>query len=226
VININLDSLSEDPAFLADLGNGVWLMDDHRWALKVWETERKHDHYTLVHADYHWDGCYDFHDQPDAERMLVDASPDQVAKLVAEGEWIKYDSFIAPAVRRGLVHTVHFYCLQDGMGDDALDEDFLHTCGARQVLHATPGQLSKANIVGPSIFDLCLDLFNRSDEWAEGDLWTDAEIDSFLNEVGSLVSEAELVTVSLSFNYSGTSEQTRHLAKVVLPQILGRRGDA
>lgn len=222
---LDFDTLNEDESFLANLGRGVWLMDDHRWALKVWETERRHDHYTLVHADYHWDGCYDFHDQPAEEKKLVQASLNELAKIIAEGEWIRYDSFIAPAVKRGLVHTVHFYCLQDSLGDNALDEDFLHSCGAQQVIHETPSQLAKAHIVGPMIFDLCLDLFNRSDKWAEGDLWTDAEIDSFLEEVGALLSVAKLVTVSMSFNYSGTPEHTRQLTKRVIPQILARRGD-
>ncbi len=219
----DFDALNEDDSFLVNLGRGIWLMDDHRWALKVWEAERKHERYTLVHADKHWDGCYDFHDQPAAEKRLVNASADQVADLVAEGEWIRYDSFIAPAVKRGLVQTIHFYCLQDGPGDNALDEDFLRSCGARQFLHNTPSQLASARIVDPMIFDLCLDLFNRSDNWAEGDLWTDAEIDEFMGVVGPLVAAAELVTVSLSFNYSGTHAQTRHLARRVIPQLLAHR---
>ena len=73
------------------------------------------------------------------------------------------------------------------------------------------------------IFDLCLDLFNRSDDWAEGDLWSDAEIDGFLGEVARLITAAELVTVSMSFNYSGTAENTRHLTKFVIPRILALR---
>ena len=51
---IEFEKLVEDENFLQPLGRGVWLMDDHRWALKVWETERTHGQYTLVHADYHW----------------------------------------------------------------------------------------------------------------------------------------------------------------------------
>jgi len=219
-------ALIEDPAYLASLGYGVWLMDDHRWALKVWETERRHDHYTLVHADYHWDGCYDFHEQPDAEAQLVAASSAEVATLVAADDLIRYDSFIAPAVKRGLVHTIHFYCLQHGMGDDALDENFLHSCGARQFLHASPGDLVKVAIDGPMIFDFCLDLFNRSDKWAEGDLWPDAEILTFLETIRPLIRQAELVTVSMSFNYSGTAADTRHLTGLVVPRLLTYRSDA
>ena len=219
----DFDTLDEDDSLLADLGSGVWLMDDHRWALKVWETERACAHYTLVHADYHWDACYDFDEQPAAEEKLLSASSEQLASIVAEGDWIRYDSFIAPAVKRGLIHTVHFFCLQDDAGDDAFDEDFLRSCGARQILHTTPGHLAQAQIEGPIIFDLCLDLFNRSDDWAQGDLWSDAEIDTFLREVAHLVIAAELVTVSMSFNYSGTAEHTRHLTRFVIPRILALR---
>lgn len=220
------DTLREDDSFLADLGRGVWLMDDHRWALKVWEMERRHDRYTLVHADYHWDGCYEFHERPKEEAKLVSASPTEVAHLVAEGEWVTYDSFIAPAVKRGLVHTIHFYCLQKDAGDDALDEDFLQACGARQLLHKTPQELMAAQITGPMLFDLCLDLFNRSDTWEEGDLWPDPDIVAFLETVRPLVAAAELVTVSMSFNYSGAAKDTRHLTSLVVPKILDYRGDA
>lgn len=216
-------SLVEDDSYLANIGNGVWLMDDHRWALKVWETERTHSSYTLVHADYHWDGCYDFHDLPEEEAQLIAAPSQRIAELVAEGEMISYDSFIAPAVKRGLIHTVHFYCLQRGPGDDALDEDFLQDCGATQIIHLDAQSLAAAKLVGPTIFDLCLDLFNRSDNWAEGALWPDTEVLAFMAMVRPLIKQAELVTVSLSFNYSGTAADTRHLAKLVLPEVLACR---
>jgi len=221
-----LASLKEDERYLAALGHGVWLMDDHRWALKVWETEKRADRYVLAHADYHWDGCYDFHGDSDQEAKLVSATSAELAEMVSAGEWIRYDSFIAPAVRRGLVRTVHFYCLQDDAGDDALDEDFLARCGARQVVHADAASFAAADIDEPLIFDLCLDLFNRSDEWAEGDLWTDKEIVEFLVTVEPLIKAAEIVTISMSFNYSGTVADTRHLTGLVVPRILALRGDA
>jgi UPF0489 domain len=217
-------TLVEDDSYLANIGSGVWLMDDHRWALKVWETERANGSYTLVHADYHWDGCYDFHECPDKEAQLLAASSQQVAELVAKGELVRYDSFIAPAIRRGLIRTVHFYCLQSGLGDDALNEDFLQACGATQVVHPDAQSLAAAQLVGPVIFDLCLDLFNRSDRWAEGELWPDTEVLDFVTTVRPLIKQAEIVTVSLSFNYSGTASDTRHLAELVLPEILACRG--
>ena len=215
--------LVEDAGYLVDLGRGIWLMDDHRWALKVWETQRTGNRYVLIHADYHWDCCYDFHNLPNEEARLLAASSEQVSKLVAEGELIQYDSFIVPAIKRGLVHTVHFYCLQKSVGDDALDEDFLRACGAYQVIHTDANSLAVAQISGPYIFDICLDLFNRSKVSAEGDLWSDAEVLDFLVTMKSLVRHAELVTVSMSFNYSGTASDTRHLVQLVIPELLAFR---
>lgn len=217
----NFGLLVKDDDYVAHIGSGVWLMDDHRWAFQVWETERSSDSYTLIHADYHWDACYDFHGLPDEEADLIAASPKRISELTAEGELIRYDSFIAPAIRRGLVHTVHFYCLQDR--GNALDDEFLIACNAKQVIHPDAPSLAFAQIQGPMIFDLCLDLFNRSDQFAEGDLWPDAEILDFLGTVRSLIMQAELVTVSMSFDCSGTAADTRHLSKLVLPEILAFR---
>lgn len=223
-MTVDFDSLVEDDQFLTHVGEGIWLMDNHRWALKVWETERRHDSYTLVHADYHWDACYDFHDTPEQEDLLLSASPADVSKLVAAGKCIKLDSFIAPAIRRGLVKTVHFYCFQ--YEDEALDEDLLKSCGAKQVFHSSVESLVAAHIDGPLIFDLCLDLFNRSDQWKKGDLWSNEEISNFLESVRPLVVESDIVTIAMSFNYSGTHGDTRHLAKLVVPTLLAQRHDA
>lgn len=220
---IDFSSLVEDSNYLVDLGRGVWLMDDHRWALKVWETERKSGQYTLIHADFHWDGCYDFHGYSEMEDRLLGLTPEQICQLVAKGEWVRCDSFITPAIRRGLVHTVHFYCFQEGPGDDAIDPDFLKICNAKQYIHSDASSLAAAEIVAPFIFDLCLDLFNNSDKWSEGNLWSDAEVIEFLVTTAPLIRKAEMVTISMSFNYSGTASDTQHLTKLVVPKILACR---
>lgn len=61
--------------------------------------------------------------------MLAAELPD-LGAMICEDTWIRYDSFIAPAVIRGLVGDVHFFCLQD---DDApgLDAELLNSTGAR-----------------------------------------------------------------------------------------------
>ncbi|MGB8517588.1 MAG: UPF0489 family protein [Gallionella sp.] len=195
-------------------------MDNHRWALKVWENEKSNQSYSLIHADYHWDNICDFHDSAEIEEQLLQASSAQVAQLVAEGEWVCFDSFIAPALRRGLIHTVHFYCLQNEGDDNAFDSDFLLLCGTTQFVYTDIASLANAQIDGSFIFDLCLDLFNKSDQWCEGELWNDTEIMQFLHTVRHFIHFAELVTVSMSFNYSGYVTDTRHLTELVIPWIL------
>lgn len=84
------------------------------------------------------------------------------------------------------------------------------------VLNAPPGQVTR-----PYIFDLCLDLFNNEGTvMCKGDLWPEPEIIQALTSWSHLISDAACVTVSLSFDYSGTAEHTRYLAKLVVLEIL------
>ncbi|MEX4003606.1 hypothetical protein AB4Y38_32505 [Paraburkholderia sp. EG285A] len=174
--------------------------------------------YALVHADYHWDAINDFHQDEAPRDQLFAADLTQLQMMVGEGNWIRYDSFIAPAVLRGLITQVHFFCLQDD-DEPGLDDALLHSTGVRQILHPDVQSLAQVDSGMPLIFDLCLDLFNRSDQMYTSDLWSDAEIRAFLDHVRPLIERASIVTVSLSFGYSGTEADTRRLAADVLPLI-------
>ncbi|KVT57063.1 hypothetical protein [Burkholderia ubonensis] len=79
--------------------------------------------------------------------------------------------------------------------------------------------LSQANFDAPLIFDLCLGLFDRSDQWYTGELWSDAEITTFLEQMRPVIDQALVVTVSLSFGYSGAEADTRRLTALVLPRL-------
>lgn len=221
-----LAALDEDADFYTDLGNGVWLMDDHRWAFYIWQrfhAESGKKRFALVHADYHWDGVNDFYDQPTEIENLLSAGDAELLELVRKNEFIRYDSFIAPAVLRGFIEEVHFYCKQDDGSDVGLDDELLQRSGCVQQTHQNVLALSKQEFRAPLIFDLCLDLFNRSDMTYEGDIWPDEEIDAFLNTVVPLVERASLVTISLSFGCSGTVEDTRQLAGMVVPRVMSSR---
>jgi hypothetical protein len=219
---VDIESLKRDDSFYVDLGESVWLMDNHKWALYVWESFRQNTgggRYTLAHADYHWDGGYDFCCDAEKEQELLAADLGRLHALIDEDELIRFDSFIAPAVARGMFDTVHFYCLQDDEWDVAIDENLRESTGTNQVIHETPESLASLNISSALIFDLCLDLFNRSKKSEEGDLWSDEEVLGFLDTVRPLIKTASLVTISMSFDCSGTAEDTRHLASLVLPKI-------
>jgi len=215
-----IDVLVEDDEFLVEAGSNIWLMDSHRWAFYVWEKFRlvsKAPQFSLVHADYHWDGGNDFHSSVEKERDLLAANLDQIFELVREGNWIRFDSFIAPAVIRGFIGEVHFFCTQNDGWDVGVDEELLARTGIRQVLHENIQSLSKQRFSFPVIFDLCLDLFNNSTNWYAGDIWPESRILEFLKAMEQCIREAHLVTISLSFGYSGTETDTRRLAKLVLP---------
>ncbi len=220
--DVDVESLKRDDDYCVDLEQSVWLMDNHKWALYVWEMFRQQaggGRFTLAHADYHWDGGYDFHCDAQKEQELLAADLQRLRAFIQEEEWIRYDSFIAPAVARGMFDALHFYCLQGDEWDVAIDEDLRKLTGTDQIIHETPESLASMEITSPLIFDLCLDLFNRSDQFREGDLWADEEVLGFLDTVRPLITTAVLVTISLSFDCSGTAADTRHLASLVLPKI-------
>jgi hypothetical protein len=220
-MNVDLSLLSRDDDFCVDVGTSIWLMDNHKWALVVWETfwAEVGGRLTLAHLDYHWDGGYDFACDKEKENQLLNADLGAIQAFVEEEEWIRYDSFIAPAVARGMFDCVHFYCIQGDKWDVAIDPEVLASTGTHQVIHESPETLATLSTDAPLIFDLCLDLFNRTERFGEGDLWSDAEILQFLEIVRPLIINASLVTVSLSFDCSGTADDTRHLAALVLPKI-------
>ncbi|WP_322047425.1 UPF0489 family protein [Paraburkholderia sp. J67] len=224
---VDFSQLLPNSEYLSDLGSDVWLMDDHRWAFLVWTRvgfERGIGPFSLVHADYHWDGINDFNENDEARDDLLTADLPEIETMVRNEEGVQFDSFIAPAVLRKLVTEVHFFCKQADT-EPGLDEQLLIETGARQYMHDNADQLAKLDFDGPVIFDLCLDLFNRTDRWATGDLWGDDEIQAFLQSVRPVIERAAVVTVSLSFDYSGTEADTRHLAELVVPQIMQWRSE-
>lgn len=221
LIGVDYNTLQPDDKYLSELGSDVWLMDDHRWAFLIWTRfgfERGVGRFSLVHADHHWDGVNDFHENEEERGRLLEAKLPEVEAMVRNEERIQYDSFIAPAVIRKLVTEVHFFCKQTGT-EPGLDEQLLIDTGARQYMHDEASQLAEVQFNQPVIFDLCLDLFNRSDMWATGDIWSDDDIGAFLQQVRPVIERAAVVTVSLAFNFSGTEDDTRHLAALVMPII-------
>ncbi len=217
--------LIPDNDYLAQLGPGIWLMDNHKWALVAWERERVAGRrYVLLHADFHWDGVDDFRTDDSARAALLAADADELAAMTAAEQYIRFDSFIAAAVRRGLLSEVHFFCKEDDGNEVGLDADLCADAGVQQAVHVDVDSLVALEPTGAFIYDLCLDLFNRADDLFDGDLWPDADVLAFLDSTRALIVAADFVTISLSFGYSGTEEDTRHLAQLVVPRILEWRG--
>lgn len=224
-----IDSLLPNDQMLISLDHDVWLMDDHRWAFYTWRKfalERHAGKFCLVHADYHWDAADDFNDSgeaPDEEAIaeLLAADLLQLRQMTLDNVQIRYDSFIAPAIISGLISEVHFLCKQTD-SDEGLNPELLASANVQQYIHDSPADLLRTPLPDPIIFDLCLDLFNHEENTkrlGEGDLWPDTDIVAWLDSMRPVIERAALVTVSLSFDYSGTEEDTRHLAALVLPRL-------
>ncbi len=220
-------ALKQDSQYFENIGADVWLMDDHRWAFYSWQAFHSNNNcsqFSLLHADYHWDGVNDFLDKPEELQTLKEADDQRLLELVKANSLIRFDSFIAPAIIKGLIGEAHFYCLQDDGTEQGIDQELLETYDVEQYIHTDFRNLAEVKFTRPLIFDLCLDLFNDSDDMVfEGEIWEDTKIAEFLDSTSALIKSAKVVTVSLSFGYSGTVADTRHIASIVVPTIMRLR---
>ena len=221
--------IRRDTSFATEIYPAFWVMDDHRWAYFAWEKSahdlKKNKRFSLIHADYHYDGCNDFENDEEISSLRAMRELNAVEALVRTDTKIRKDSFIAPAVIRELLSSVHFYCLQDDT-EPGIDSTLLARFNCAQYMHTSTEQLVGADVSSPMIFDLCLDLFNDSDQWEEGELWEDRDIIEFLELTAPYIERASIVTVSFSYGYSGSKDDTEHLAAIVLPRMLALRGVA
>ena len=197
------------------VGNGIWLMDNHKWSFFIWNSEIKdNSKYLLAHVDYHWDAIYDYWDSPDEEQAFFSADDNEIINIVKENNYIRFDSFICPAIAKGLINEVHFYCPQgDENGDIAIGDNFLAKFNCKQVLHESSKTISKIRTTKPVLFDFCIDVFNRSNEYYCSDILSDSEIENLLLDCKYLVESAEIITISMSYGYSGTESDTKRLTK-------------
>lgn len=217
-----LSQMTPNDNLLIEIGSNIWLMDDHRWAIVAWDRaccSGGADQACLIHADFHWDSVNDFHKEPELEARLIGMSSPELFEFVKNNEWIRYDSFIAPAIIRGLISEVHFFCKQNDMSDVGIDTELLNRFNASQHIHESQQTVSQIKTSRPIIFDLCLDLFNESQQYHGSKIWPDNKILEFLNVLHPIIQRACIVTVSLSFGYSGTESDTRRLAQLVLPVL-------
>lgn len=222
-MSTNLEGLMPDDNYLAALPGDVWLMDNHKWALSVWARSHAGFPRKLLHADHHWDGVDLFYGDDSEQVALAKADLAELERRIVEEDRVQYDAFIAPAVRRGYFDQVHFYCTQKDDWDKGLDPDLCAEFGVSQTLHASVESFAAVPLGMPMVFDLCLDLFNESDKFYGSSLWSDATIQAFLDATRHLVEAASVVTVSMSFGYSGTQQDTQRLAQLVVPQLIAWR---
>jgi hypothetical protein len=212
-------ALKKDDEYFEEISKNIWLMDNHKWAYYVWESNRElfgDIKAPIVHVDYHWDSGDDFYNSVEKESEFKCLDLSEIKSVVSEGSWIRYDSFICPAIIRGISDEVHFLCFQEDYCDEGIYEESLKKYNARQYIYRSSGELKNLSFDKAYIFDFCIDVFNRSNMYYEGDIWSLDEINKFLEDIRHLIVGARIITVSMSFEYSGTVEDTARLTKYVL----------
>lgn len=215
----DIKSFWPDPSFFEEIYPNVWLMDDHRWAYYLWERYlQKKVAQSLIHIDQHWDAVNDFLDDSYQERLSRITDLDKIKEMVSENNLVRKDSFIAPAIVRGIINEVHFLCFQENP-TKGFHIEFLNKFNTRQFIYKDCHTLlNHASEV--FLFDIDLDYFNRSDYYLKSDLWNDVEITEFLEYCSHLIKSSPLITIAMSFGYSGSEEDTKHLINLVVSKII------
>jgi len=219
-------ALREDDKYFEEIAKDIWLMDNHRWAYYIWESNRDsfgNHKAQIVHIDYHWDAGDDFYHSPEKEAEFKSLAIEQIRDMVYEGNWIRFDSFICPAIIRGISNEVHFLCFQGDGDDEGIYEGTLSRHNAHQHIYRSSSELKNLNVNTPYIFDFCVDVFNRSEMMYTSDIWGLDEIDELLENVKHLVEGANIVTISMSYGYSGTCDETAWLTKYVIERFCAWR---
>lgn len=225
-----IDGLDHDSDYVMEIAPNFWIMDNHKWAFWAWEKYRAEDGHqlptTLVHVDKHWDAANDWKDERRIEELLSITSLGGLQKLLTKGEdnrsCVRLDSFIAPSIIRGIINHVDFYCLQTDT-ERGLWPPFLEKLGSTQILHESIDALVQRNKGHRLLFDLDIDIFNRSDMWCETDHWSDDEVLRLLDSCAPIIRGALVVTVAISFGFSGDDDDARRLAKLVIGRLLELR---
>lgn len=221
--HLTVNKLHQDNKYFEEINKNVWLMDDHKWAYYIWEKFKYRNGSktpsALVHLDYHWDGINDFQDLTDVKNLIEINDLETIHELVDKDRLVRKDSFIAPAIIRGIINEVHFHCLQRDT-EKGLYKPFLTKFKAKQYIHNDIHALVDAISQKSIVFDIDLDLFNRSDIWGAGGLWEEKEILRFLETCSLAIRNSSLITIAMSYCYSGTKDDTIYLTKTVVPKLI------
>jgi hypothetical protein len=198
--------------------DNIFLVEEHKWALYCWEKYRKHYGNIpsrLVHLDYHSDSL----SYEGNQNILKKMNLNDLYKHIEEDKYIRLDSFIVPAILRGYIKYVDFYCFQSD--DYLLPFDYVP-----KKIHRNIESLVQ-NVNGDEIIlDIDLDLFNHDGDgqmYVKGNLWKDEEIKVFIEKCTPLIKHAKVITIAQSPGFTGDINDIEHLTELVIPMILNIR---
>ncbi len=223
MIDLNNKTSSYDNVnnYLEEAKSGIWVMNDHKWALLVWyDLLKKTEKHTLVHLDQHWD---DIDDEYYNDNMNF-TSRTELCKYINDNT-ILYDSFIAPAFRRGWFSKVYFYCTQPFEDNDP--DDYWTT--NINIKKYPADQLNEKHFLASDnhlVIDIDLDLFNNElEKMYISQLWSDGEINGYLSRMSQSFKQASVITIAKSPGFFGSEGDVEHLLSIVLEYIQSIRAD-
>jgi len=209
-----IDLFVRNDEFHKEICPGVWLMDNHKWAFWVWtnyftknSTEKPA---ILLHFDHHWDAVNDFNTDAAISTLCQD-NRSEMYRLVAEN-YIRKDGFIAPAIIKGYFNEIHFYCKQANP-QIGFSSEFLNSFTAKQCFYDEIEKINDIIIERSYAFDLDIDLFNNSEVYLKSKLWPENQRDDFFDRCELLIKHASIVTIAMSYGYSGTKKDTKWLTQ-------------
>ncbi|MGE4418570.1 MAG: UPF0489 family protein [Sulfurimonas sp.] len=219
---INNMNFTNNEEYFEEIYPNIWIMDNHKWSLYCWEQYREENDIPsiLVHLDYHWDAINDYHED---ESIIKKMNLVTMKDVLIKEDYIRKDSFIAPSIIRGYINRVDFHCFQTDT-EIGLDESLLANYNVEQNIHDKIGDL--INSIGNKkiILDLDLDIFNKSDNFLEGDLWSEEEIKNYIYKITPLIEQAKVITIAMSYGFSGSDQGREYLTKLVTPIIVDISG--
>ncbi|MDD3854088.1 UPF0489 family protein [Sulfurimonas sp.] len=217
---INQINFEKNDEYFDEIYPNIWIMDNHKWALYCWEQYRVKNQIpsTLVHIDYHWDAVNDYYENED---KLKNIDLDTMKNIISEEQYIRKDSFIAPAIIRKFINRVDFYCFQNNT-EVGLDSSLLTKYQVKQNIYSQIDDLVKPTGTCEIILDIDLDIFNTIGS-KFGKLWSKDKIINYINKLSPLIKKAKIITIAMSYGYTGSNEEIEYLTKLVIPLIIETR---
>lgn len=213
-------NFEKNDEYFDEIYPNIWIMDNHKWALYCWEQYRVKNQIpsTLVHIDYHWDAVNDYYENEDE---LKNIDLDTMKNIISEEQYIRKDSFIAPAIIRKFINRVDFYCFQNNT-EVGLDSSLLTKYQVKQNIYSQIDDLVKSTGTCEIILDIDLDIFNTIGS-KFGKLWSKDKIINYINKLSPLIKKAKIITIAMSYGYTGSNEEIEYLTKLVIPLIIETR---
>ena len=214
---INQINFEKNDEYFDEIYPNIWIMDNHKWALYCWEQYRGKNKIpsTLVHIDYHWDAVNDYYKN---EYELNNIDLDTMKNIISEELYIRKDSFIAPAIIRKFINRVDFHCFQNNT-EVGLDSSLLTKYQVKQNIRYQIDDLVKSTGTCEIILDIDLDIFNTIGS-KFGKLWSKDKIINYINKLSPLIKKAKIITIAMSYGYTGSNEEIEYLTRLVVSQIV------